>query len=242
MKQGRLKSYTACIVAVQYVQSHTIGRASCWEATCEPVYRDAATGKFLVPHALLVEGSSIIQTSALLGYALAEYPNGPESAPTHLPWIQNYIDHFRSIIEPKYACRAGKDLPPTRKTSPPMDLPSKPKTSRTPRRSRKPSRSSMGETTKFKVTVRLQLRSGLECFWSPCVESPLVGAASSVIPQYIAWICYVHSCHVLMDHARRSSNQRRLVPRHQWTTITLNLTITLTDFQWSRPAFYKKNV
>jgi hypothetical protein len=147
------------IVAVQYVQSYTIGRASCWEATCEPVYRDAATGKFLVPHALLVEGSSIIQTSALMGYALAEYPNGPESAPTHLPWIQNYIDHFRSIVEPKYACRAGKDLPPTRKTSPPMDLPSKrktsppmdlpskPKTSRTPRRSRNPSRSSMGRTT-----------------------------------------------------------------------------------------------
>jgi hypothetical protein len=164
------------IVAVQYVQSYTIGRASCWEATCEPVYRDAATGKFLVPNALLVEGSSIIQTSALLGYALAEYPNGPESSPTHLPWIQNYIDHFRLIIEPKYACRAGKDLPPTRKTSPPMDLPSKPKTSRTPRqarkdlppfrntsppmdspsnpqtfrtprRSRQPSRSSTGETT-----------------------------------------------------------------------------------------------
>jgi hypothetical protein len=148
------------IVAVQYVLSYTVGRASCWEATCEPVYRDAATGKFLVPQALMVEGSSIIQTNALLGYALAEYTNGPESVPTYLPWIQNYIDHFRSFVEPKYACKTGKDLPSkpetsshmdlpskpktsrTPKTSPPMDLPSKPKTSRTPCRPRKRFRSS----------------------------------------------------------------------------------------------------
>ncbi len=136
------------IVAVQYVQSYTAGRASCWEATCEPVYRDAATHKFLVPHDLMVEGSSVIQTSALMGYALAEYPNGSESAPSYLPWVQNYIDHFRCVVEP------GEDLSPTRpspsrtsNTSCPVDLPSKPKTFRTSCRPRKRSRSSIKETT-----------------------------------------------------------------------------------------------
>ena len=128
------------IVAVQYIQSYTAGRASCWEATCEPVYRDAATHKFLVPHDLMVEGSSIIQTSALMGYALAEYPNGSESAPSYLPWVQNYIDHFRCVVEPKYASR-------TSNTTCAVDLPSNPKTSRKPRCSRKPSRSSKGKTT-----------------------------------------------------------------------------------------------
>jgi hypothetical protein len=112
------------IVAVQYIQSYTAGRASCWEATCEPVKRDAATHKFLVPHDLMVEGSSLIQTSALMGYALAEYPNGSEGAPSYLPWVQNYIDHFRCVVEPKYACKIGKDLPPTHPRGSPKDLPS----------------------------------------------------------------------------------------------------------------------
>jgi hypothetical protein len=91
------------IVAVQYVQSYTAGRASCWEATCEPVFRDSAMGKFMVPQNLMVEGSSIIQTSALMGYALAEYTNGMDAPPVYLPWIQNYVDHFRNVVEPKYS-------------------------------------------------------------------------------------------------------------------------------------------
>jgi hypothetical protein len=148
------------IVAVQFVQSYTAGRASCWEATCEPVFRDAATGKFMVPHDLMVEGSSIIQTSALMGYALAEYPNGSDSAPTYLPRVQNYIDRFRNVVEPKYACHAAKDLRSSlqsasrsMRTLKPQDLPSKPQdlpsklAIKTPSRSRKRSRSSIGETT-----------------------------------------------------------------------------------------------
>ena len=102
--------------AVQFVQSYSAGRLSCWEATCEPIYRDTATGKFLVPHALMVEGSSVIQTNALVGYALAEYGNGVDGDPTYLPWLDNYIDHFRNKIVPTYA----KDLPSSSK----KDLPS----------------------------------------------------------------------------------------------------------------------
>ncbi len=97
--------------AVQFVQSYTDGRLSCWEATCEPIYRDTTTGKYLVPHALMVEGSSVIQINALVDYALAEYGNGVDGAPTYLPWLDNYIDHFHTIILPAYARKITPDLP-----------------------------------------------------------------------------------------------------------------------------------
>jgi hypothetical protein len=108
------------VVAIQYVQSFAAGRFSCWEATCEPIYRDAGTGKFVVPPELLVEGSSVIHTNALVGYAVAEYPNGSDGQPTFLPWLDNYIYHFENVIAPKFATtpstldspsKGRKDLP-----------------------------------------------------------------------------------------------------------------------------------
>jgi hypothetical protein len=99
------------VVAIQLVQSYTAGRFSCWEASCEPIFRDAASGNFIVPHDLMVEGSSVIQTNALLGYALAEYQNGSDGDPTYLPWVQNYMDYFRNVIEPRYNTKVVRDSP-----------------------------------------------------------------------------------------------------------------------------------
>jgi hypothetical protein len=55
---------------------------------------------------------------ALQGYALAEYRAGTEAEPTYLPWVDQYISHFRECIQPKYAslfldspAATGKDLP-----------------------------------------------------------------------------------------------------------------------------------
>ena len=45
------------IAAIQFVRSFTANRHSCWEATCEPVYRDAKSQQFLVPHELTVPGN-----------------------------------------------------------------------------------------------------------------------------------------------------------------------------------------
>ena len=90
------------ITAIQFNRSFTSSRYSCWEATCEPVVHDPATGDFHVPTAVKVPGSNVILTNALQGYALAEYDNGLEADPTHLPWVQQYIDYFRNVILPKY--------------------------------------------------------------------------------------------------------------------------------------------
>jgi hypothetical protein len=105
------------VVAIQYVQSYTAGRHSCWEGTCEPIYRDAAAGKFVVPHELLVEGSGVVHKNALVGYALAEYPNGSDSEPTYLPWLDNYVNHFKNVIEPRYVRNMSQDSPSTTQTS-----------------------------------------------------------------------------------------------------------------------------
>ena len=90
------------ITAIQFNRSLTAARHSCWEATCEPVVRDPATGDFHVPIAMKVPDSNVTLTHALQGYALAEYPNGIEAEPTYLPWVQQYVDHFRNVILPKY--------------------------------------------------------------------------------------------------------------------------------------------
>jgi hypothetical protein len=90
------------IVAIQFVRSYCSTRLSCWEATCEPVFHDGATGQFMVPQGKKVAGSSVIFANALQGYALAEFPDGVESAATNLPWVDNYIHHFMDVISPKY--------------------------------------------------------------------------------------------------------------------------------------------
>jgi hypothetical protein len=113
------------VIAIQFVRGVTSTRASFWEATCEPIYRDPATGHFIVPQAVKVPGSNVTITHALQGYCLAEYKQGMEAEPTELPWVQQYIDHFRSIILPKYPSLI-LDSPSTEKDSPSTekDLPS----------------------------------------------------------------------------------------------------------------------
>ena len=103
------------ISAIQFVRSYSKSRHTCWEATCEPVFYCTATGTFLVPQEKRVEGSTVILATALVGYALTEYPNGIEAEPAHLPWVDNYIAHFKKVVEP--TCSLAS-LPPT------MDSPS----------------------------------------------------------------------------------------------------------------------
>ena len=88
------------ISAIQFVRSYSKSRHTCWEATCEPVFFCTATGAFVVPTEKRVEGSSVIQATALVGYALTEYPEGMEGEPVHLPWVDNYIAHFKTVVEP----------------------------------------------------------------------------------------------------------------------------------------------
>ncbi len=59
-----------------------------------------ASGAFVVPQDKRVEGSHVIQANALVGYALTEYPDGLEGDPAHLPWVDNYIAHFKLVIAP----------------------------------------------------------------------------------------------------------------------------------------------
>jgi hypothetical protein len=46
-----------------------------------------------------VAGSTVIMATALVGYALTEYPDGIEGEPAHLPWVDNYIAHFKNVVE-----------------------------------------------------------------------------------------------------------------------------------------------
>jgi hypothetical protein len=78
------------VLGIQFIRSYASHRPSCWEATCEPVYRDTATGLFHVPSDQRVADSTVIKTTALQGYALPEYPNGLDTDPTYLPWVAQY--------------------------------------------------------------------------------------------------------------------------------------------------------
>jgi hypothetical protein len=90
------------VTSIQFVRSYAIQRHSCWEATCEPVYRDAKNGHFMVPADQRVADSKVLKTTALQGYALAEYREGLDKPPTHLPWVKQYIDHFHNVVMPNY--------------------------------------------------------------------------------------------------------------------------------------------
>jgi hypothetical protein len=90
------------VTSIQFIRSYSNQRASCWEATCEPVYRDAKNGHFHVPDDQRVADSKVLKTTALQGYALAEYRDGLDKPPTQLPWVQQYIDHFRSVVMPRF--------------------------------------------------------------------------------------------------------------------------------------------
>jgi hypothetical protein len=94
------------ISAIQFVRAYCSSRLSCWEATCEPVFHDSASGKFMVPLEKKVAGSNVILANALQGYALAEFPDGVESAAKYLPWVDNYIKHFSDVIAPMYDAKS----------------------------------------------------------------------------------------------------------------------------------------
>ncbi len=95
------------VSAIQFIRSNASHRASCWEATCEPVYRDGNTRHFVVPAEQRVDRSTVLKTTALQGYALAEYRDGMDKDPTFLPWVEQYAQHFRTVIMPQYKSLFG---------------------------------------------------------------------------------------------------------------------------------------
>jgi hypothetical protein len=102
------------VAAIQFVRSYSTSRFSCWEATCEPVFRDSTTGLFHVPAEVQVPGSQVTLTHALQGYAVAEYQNGIDADPTYLPWVDHYISYFKTSLLPKYSLEvehSSQDLP-----------------------------------------------------------------------------------------------------------------------------------
>ena len=120
--ETRASSKLFRVAAIQFVRSYSSARLSCWEATCEPVFRDAATGLFHVPSEVQVPGSQITLTHALQGYCVAEYANGIDAEPTYLPWVDQYISYFKTTIFPKYSV---EDLPSLKDLPSSMALPAK---------------------------------------------------------------------------------------------------------------------
>ncbi len=112
--ETRAKAKLFRVVSIQFVRSYTSSRLSCWEATCEPVFRDCISGTFRVPGDLQVPGSYVTFTHALVGYCVAEYAAGLHADPTYLPWVDSSINHFTNSILPKITIEnspSSKDLP-----------------------------------------------------------------------------------------------------------------------------------
>ncbi len=112
--ETRASSKLFRVAAIQFVRSYNPARFSCWEATCEPIYRDAATGLYHVPSEMQVPGSQVTLTQALQGYCGAEYQTGIDAEPTYLPWAEEYNSYFNEKILPKFSLEdlpASKDLP-----------------------------------------------------------------------------------------------------------------------------------
>ena len=86
------------VTAVQFVRSYNSSVPSCWEATCEPVFRDAANACFKVANEHIVSGSTLVRSNALQGYALYEFSNGIDNEPVYLPWVDQYISYFNDVI------------------------------------------------------------------------------------------------------------------------------------------------
>ena len=81
------------VISIQYVPNKGRNVFPCWEATTEPVYKDA-NGEYVVPRKHLVatcEGSTKLLKSAEVGFALAEYSNGDEVDPVTLPFADQCI-------------------------------------------------------------------------------------------------------------------------------------------------------
>ena len=124
--ETRASSKLFRMAAIQFVRSYSSSRFSCWEATCELVFRDAATGHFHVPSEVQVPGSQVTLTHALQGYCVAEYANGIDAEPTYLPWMDQYISYFDNSILPKFSVEdlpSLKDLPSSTKDLPSHTVP-----------------------------------------------------------------------------------------------------------------------
>jgi hypothetical protein len=98
------------IAAIQFVRSYSSNRHSCWEATCEPVYRDSTSGEFLVHGDHKVPGSDVLQATALQGYALTEYPDGMDKEGVQLPWVDNYIAYFKQLVKATIAATVDSPI------------------------------------------------------------------------------------------------------------------------------------
>ena len=98
------------IAAIQFVRSFSANRHSCWEATCEPVYRDSSSGLFVVSVEHKVNGSNVLLATALQGYALTEFPEGMDMDGVDLPWVDNYIAYFKHVVEPTFAEKVDSPL------------------------------------------------------------------------------------------------------------------------------------
>ena len=53
-----------------------------------------------------------------------------DADPTYFPWVQQYIDHFRTVIQPKYPSLFQASPANTQSPSMSKDLPSKTRTSK----------------------------------------------------------------------------------------------------------------
>jgi hypothetical protein len=109
------------VAAIQFVRSYSASRFSCWEATCEPVFRDSSTGLFHVPAEVKVPGSQVTLTHVLQGYCVAEYRNGIDADPTYLPWVistsaisnrVSYLGTASRINPPRRTCQPRRPCQP----------------------------------------------------------------------------------------------------------------------------------
>jgi hypothetical protein len=81
------------VISIQYVPNKGRNVFPCWEATTEPVSKNA-NGEYVVPSKHLVatnDGSKKLLKSAEDGFALAEYSNGDEVDPVRLPFADQCL-------------------------------------------------------------------------------------------------------------------------------------------------------
>ncbi len=107
------------VISIQYVPNKGRNVFPCWEATTEPVSKNAS-GEYVVPSKHLVvttDGSKKLLKSAEVGFALVEYSNGDEVDPVRLPFADQCLaKHLereaRHASESPHAQDAHQALPP----------------------------------------------------------------------------------------------------------------------------------
>jgi hypothetical protein len=98
------------VISIQYVPNKGRNVFPCWEATTEPVSKNA-NGEYVVPNSKHLiatsDGSEKLLKSAEVGFALAEYSNGDEVDPVRLP----FADQCLAKHLEREACLASKSAP-----------------------------------------------------------------------------------------------------------------------------------